>query len=255
VTSAAIYGCCRDHLTADEERAFFAEVRPWGFILFRRNVETPDQVRRLTADLRDSVGRGTRPVLIDQEGGRVQRLGPPHWAKYPPGEAYLKATNDPLTARELARLGGRLMAHDLKAVGINIDCAPVLDVPVPGRHDIIGDRAYATRSGAGRPAGAGDGRGPAGRRRPAGDQAHAGPRPRLRRQPQGAAGRSTPTSTRWTPGTSRRSRPCPTCRSAMTAHIVFTAIDKKRPATHLEEGDQADPRASGLRRPAAVDDL
>jgi beta-N-acetylhexosaminidase len=125
--SAAIYGCAGTVLTA-EERAFFADVRPWGFILFRRNVESPEQVLKLTLDLRDAVGWDC-PVLVDQEGGRVQRLGPPHWSKYPPGEAFLKATNDPLAARELARLGGRLMAHDLKAVGINIDCAPVLDVP------------------------------------------------------------------------------------------------------------------------------
>jgi len=142
MTSAAIYGCQAHRLTA-EEKAFFAEARPWGFILFRRNVESPDQLRALTGELRDSIGDPTAPILIDQEGGRVQRMGPPHWPKYPPGEAYLKATNDPLTARELVRLGARLMAHDLRAVGIDIDCMPVLDVPVPGAHDIIGDRAYA----------------------------------------------------------------------------------------------------------------
>jgi beta-N-acetylhexosaminidase len=142
VTSAAIYGCSGHRLTA-EEKAFFAEARPWGFILFRRNVESPDQLRALTGELRDSIDDPTAPILIDQEGGRVQRLGPPHWPKYPPGDAYLKATNDPLAARELVRLGARLMAHDLRAVGIDIDCMPVLDVPVPGAHDIIGDRAYA----------------------------------------------------------------------------------------------------------------
>lgn len=142
MTSAAIYGCS-GHRLKDAERAFFAEARPWGFILFRRNIDSPEQVRSLTADLRDSIGDADAPILIDQEGGRVQRMGPPHWPRYPPGEAYLKATHDPLTARDLVRLGARLMAHDLKAVGINIDCAPVLDVPVPGAHDIIGDRAYA----------------------------------------------------------------------------------------------------------------
>ena len=129
--SAAIYGCSGHRLTA-EEKAFFADVRPWGFIVFRRNVDSPDQMRALTDEMRDCVGDANAPVLIDQEGGRVQRLGPPHWPKYPPAEAYLKATNDPLAARELARLGGRLMANDLKAVGVNVDCAPVLDVPVPG---------------------------------------------------------------------------------------------------------------------------
>ena len=139
---AAIFGCSGPRLT-EAERDFFAEVRPWGFILFKRNVETPAQVAELTAALRASVGDDRAPVLIDQEGGRVQRMGPPHWPKYPPGAAYLKATNDPLAARELSRLGARLMAHDLKAVGVDVDCAPVLDVPVPGAHDIIGDRAYA----------------------------------------------------------------------------------------------------------------
>src|SRR5690606_41912605 len=92
---------------------------------------------------RDGVGDADAPVLVDQEGGRVQRLGPPHWAKYPPAQAYLQAANDPLAAREAVRLGARLMAHDLRSVGITVDCAPVLDVPVKGAHDIIGDRAWA----------------------------------------------------------------------------------------------------------------
>ena len=142
MTSAAIYGCSGPELTA-AERAFFAETRPWGFILFRRNVESPDQVRALVAALRDSIDAPDAPVLIDQEGGRVQRLGPPHWPKYPPGDAYLQAAGDVDTARDLVRQGARLMAHDLQALGINVDCVPVLDVPVPGAHDIIGDRAYA----------------------------------------------------------------------------------------------------------------
>ena len=94
---AAIFGCSGPRL-AEAERDFFAEVRPWGFILFKRNVETPAQVAELTAALRASVGDDRTPVLIDQEGGRVQRMGPPHWPKYPPGAAYLKATNDPLAA-------------------------------------------------------------------------------------------------------------------------------------------------------------
>lgn len=139
--SAAIYGCAGHHLT-EAERAFYRQASPWGFILFKRNVQNSDQLSALTADLREAVGRDA-PVLIDQEGGRVQRMGPPHWPKYPPGGAYRGATNDPLGDRELARLGGRLMAADLKAVGINVDCAPVADTPVSGAHDIIGDRAYA----------------------------------------------------------------------------------------------------------------
>jgi len=139
---AAIFGCAGPRLT-DEEAAFFRETRPWGFILFKRNVEAPDQVRALTAALRETIDAPDAPVLIDQEGGRVQRLGPPNWTRYPPGRAYGElAANDPLLRREITRLGARLMAHDLAAVGVNVDCAPVLDVPEPGAHDIIGDRAY-----------------------------------------------------------------------------------------------------------------
>jgi len=136
--SACILGCAGPTLTK-AEKAFFADVRPWGFILFARNIEAPDQVRALTTALRETVGRADAPILIDQEGGRVQRLGPPHWRRYPPGRAYGEAAGDP---RELARLGARLMAHDLSALGINVDCAPVLDVPDAQGHAVIGDRAY-----------------------------------------------------------------------------------------------------------------
>jgi beta-N-acetylhexosaminidase len=141
-TAACILGCEGHRLTA-EERALFRDLRPWGFILFKRNVDTPDQVRALVDALRAAVDREDAPVLIDQEGGRVQRLGPPHWRRYPPGRAYGElAANDPLQRREIARLGARLLAHDLAALGVNVDCLPVLDVPAPGSHDIIGDRAY-----------------------------------------------------------------------------------------------------------------
>ncbi len=124
----------------------FADIQPWGFILFGRNVQNPDQVRALTASLREAVGRHSTPVLIDQEGGRVQRLGPPHWPRYPAGRLYgsLKG-NDPLLQREMARLGARLIAHDLAALGISVDCMPVLDLPVAHAHPAIGDRAYSER--------------------------------------------------------------------------------------------------------------
>lgn len=141
-TRAFIAGCSGTELTPDEV-AFFKEADPWGFILFRRNVESPEQVRALCASLRDAVGRADAPILIDQEGGRVQRMGPPHWPKYPSGSTYGRLhANDPLVQREIARLGARLIAHDLRAVGITVDCLPVLDVPSPGAHDVIGDRAY-----------------------------------------------------------------------------------------------------------------
>ncbi len=140
---ALIVGCAGLELSR-AERDFLKAEQPWGFILFRRNVESPDQVRRLVESFRAIVGRADAPVLIDQEGGRVQRLGPPHWPKYPPGRAYGRISgNDILTRREIARLGARLIAHDLAALGINVDCVPVLDVPAPGAHDVIGDRAYA----------------------------------------------------------------------------------------------------------------
>ncbi|WP_374654729.1 beta-N-acetylhexosaminidase [Phenylobacterium sp.] len=143
MTSAAILGCSGLTLSR-EEQAFFRDVRPWGFILFARNVESPDQVRKLVDELRATVDRDDAPVLIDQEGGRVQRLGPPHWRRYPPGRAYGELpANDPLLRREITRLGARLLAYDLAALGINVDCVPVLDVPVDGAHDVIGDRAYA----------------------------------------------------------------------------------------------------------------
>ena len=137
---ALILGCSGPQLTA-KEAAFFRDVQPWGFILFKRNIGTPDAVRALTDALRETVGRADAPVLIDQEGGRVQRMGPPHWPKYPAGARFGRLNG---SGRAMAWLGARLMAHDLASVGINVDCAPMLDVPVEGSDDIIGDRAYAS---------------------------------------------------------------------------------------------------------------
>lgn len=137
---AFIAGCLGTSLTPDE-RAFFRDARPWGFIVFKRNTQTPEQTAALTAEMRETVGWHA-PILIDQEGGRVQRMGPPHWPAYPPAQAF-RGINDPVQQREIVRLAGRLMAHDLKAVGIDVDCLPVLDVPVSGSHDVIGNRAYA----------------------------------------------------------------------------------------------------------------
>ncbi len=139
--SAAIYGCAGPSL-GDGERRFFRDARPWGFIVFARNIETPEQLRRLVGELRQVAGHDA-PVLIDQEGGRVARLRPPHWRAYPPGrrygELYERSRNDGL---EAAWLGARLIAAELSALGINVDCLPLLDVPVAGAHDVIGDRAY-----------------------------------------------------------------------------------------------------------------
>jgi beta-N-acetylhexosaminidase len=139
-TRALILGCAGRTLSS-QEAAFFSDVAPWGFILFKRNIGTPDEVRALTDALRATVGRADAPILIDQEGGRVQRMGPPHWPAYPAGGRFGRLDG---SAAAIARLGARLMAHDLASVGINVDCAPVLDVPVAGAHDVIGDRAYGT---------------------------------------------------------------------------------------------------------------
>src|SRR6476661_3218648 len=130
-------------LTADE-RAFFRDADPWGFIIFRRNVETPDQLRALTGSMRESVGREA-PVLVDQEGGRVQRLGPPHWPKYPPGAHYAALyERDAHAGLRAAWLGARLIAHDLHGVGIDVDCLPIADIPVSDADPVIGNRAYGT---------------------------------------------------------------------------------------------------------------
>lgn len=144
--AAAIFGCAGLTLS-DAERRFFAQVNPLGFILFARNVDNPDQVRALVGQLRDSVGRADAPVLIDQEGGRVQRLRPPHWRAAPPGAAFAAlAARDRDGARRAVRLNYRLIGRELADLGIDVDCAPVLDVPIFGAHDVIGDRAFGAKA-------------------------------------------------------------------------------------------------------------
>lgn len=141
LVSASILGCAGLELSANE-RAFFRDARPWGFILFARNCDNPDQVRRLTASLRESVARDA-PIFIDQEGGRVARLKPPHWRVSPPAAnfgALFKDTEE--GGREATYLNARLIASELTDLGINADCMPCLDVPADGAHDIIGDRAF-----------------------------------------------------------------------------------------------------------------
>lgn len=140
-----ISGCEGTQLSL-AETAFFQEQNPWGLILFKRNCETPAQIKALTSAFREALGRKDAPVFIDQEGGRVQRLGPPssYWRKYPSarafGDLYAKS---PLTALRTARHVGRLMAEDLIEIGITADCLPVLDIPQAGAHDVIGNRAYS----------------------------------------------------------------------------------------------------------------
>ena len=230
IPAAIIYGCEGLTLTA-AELALFKAVNPWGFILFKRNVESPAQVAALVASFRAAVGRADAPVLIDQEGGRVQRMGPPHWRAYPNGATYGKIWDQsPDRGREAAFLGGRLMADDLRAVGITVDCLPVLDVPIEGAHDVIGNRAYA--------------RDPAvvaslGRAASAGLMA-GGVLPVVKHMP--GHGRALVDTHKMLPLVTepraelerrdfapfRRMRDMPL---AMTAHIVFKDIDPDRPAT------------------------
>src|SRR6059036_3531260 len=141
---AFITGVSGLELSADE-RAFIAAERPWGFILFKRNIETPAQVASLVRELRDLIGSADAPVLIDQEGGRVQRLGPPHWPVYPPGAVFgALYDSDRALGLKAARLSSRLIAADLIDVGITVDCLPLADVPVEGCDAVIGNRAYGT---------------------------------------------------------------------------------------------------------------
>jgi beta-N-acetylhexosaminidase len=229
-TRAFIAGCSGHELTPDEI-AFFREAAPWGFILFRRNVDAPEQVRALCASLRDAVGREDAPILIDQEGGRVQRMGPPHWRRYPAGSAYGRiAVQAPMTRREAARLGARLIAHDLLSVGINVDCLPVLDVPQPGAHDVIGDRAYgadvASVAVLGRAAAEGllaGGVLPVVKHIPGHGRAGSDSHEAL---PTVTASRDELERTDFEPFRVLADMPL-----AMTAHVVYAAIDPERPAT------------------------
>jgi len=129
------------------ERAFLREAQPWGLIIFKRNVSTPQQVAELTSAFRDAVG-WEAPVLVDQEGGRVQRLGPPHWPAYPAGAVYgALFDREPPLGLAAARLAGHLIAADLRVLGIDVDCLPLADVLTAGADPVIGDRAYGSEPG------------------------------------------------------------------------------------------------------------
>ena len=146
-TRAFITGVSGTELTAIE-REFIRDQRPWGFILFKRNVATPTQVAALVAELRAAAGSTEAPVLIDQEGGRVQRLGPPHWPVYPPGAVFSTLYDtDSALGLTAARLSARLIAADLSDLGISVDCLPLADVPEPGADAVIGNRAYGIEPG------------------------------------------------------------------------------------------------------------
>lgn len=139
---AVIFGCNGPKLSLSE-KAFFRDSDPWAFILFGRNVETPAQIRRLTDDLRNAVGRDAL-VFIDQEGGRVQRLRPPHFRAAPAAQRFGDLyTRDASAGKRAIWLNHRLIADELRSVGVTANCAPVLDMPAPGADPIISDRAFA----------------------------------------------------------------------------------------------------------------
>lgn len=228
--SRAIYGCAGTML-GTSEREFFRDTRPWGFILFARNLESPEQVRTLARALRETVDDPRAPILIDQEGGRVARLKPPIWRARPAAAEFgALYARDRQAGEEAAYLNARLIAHELGALTINVDCLPVLDVPVAGAHDVIGDRAFSTSAhtvitlGRAQIAGLLEG----------------GVLPVMKHIP--GHGRAESDSHRVLPKVEASLeelsasdfvtfRSLNTCPLAMTAHVVYQAIDPQRPAT------------------------
>src|SRR3954451_2106744 len=216
-------------LTADE-RAFLREARPWGLILFKRNVQDNNQVIGLVGEALHELG-GEAPVLVDQEGGRVQRLGPPLWPAYPPGAAYGRIYDrDPAAGLATARLGARLIAADLIELGINVDCLPLADVPVSGADRVIGDRAYGETRDKVAPLAEAIAKGladggvlPVLKHIPGHGRANADSHLQL---PVVHADRATLEASDFA-----AFRPLKRLPLAMTAHVVFTAIDPVRPAT------------------------
>jgi beta-N-acetylhexosaminidase len=227
---AFITGLAGLTLSADE-CAFLREASPWGLILFKRNIHDAEQVTQLVNDFLATLGRDDAPVLIDQEGGRVQRLTPPHWPAYPPGVAFGQLYDrDPAAGLAAARLGARLIAADLVPLGINTDCLPLADVPVSGADAVIGDRAYGETPEKVAAIAAAVAQG----------LAAGGVLPVLKHIP--GHGRSTADSHLRLPVvTADRAaleatdfaafRPLNALPMAMTAHVVFSAIDPVCPAT------------------------
>lgn len=143
---AAIFGCLGPVLSQDE-RDFFRDADPFGFIVFARNVDTPDQLRRLTSDLRAAVVRDA-PVLVDQEGGRVQRLRAPHWREWAPPLETALAAGSPAKAAEILALRARIIGAELRAVGIDANCAPIADIASDHTHPFLRNRCVGTTAAA-----------------------------------------------------------------------------------------------------------
>ncbi len=231
--ASLITGLAGTHLTPDEAR-FLAEAKPCGLILFARNCDTPDQVRKLVADAKAAIGEEGVLVLIDQEGGRVRRLMPPHWRELPPAAAFAKlAEADAELAVSAVRLVAHLTAQDLKDIGINTNCVPVLDIPVPGSHQIISDRAYGTTpelvSVMGRAVAEGHLAGgvlPVIKHMPGHGRAQADSHLEL---PVVTTSHEELSATDFVPFRTLNDMP-----AAMTAHVVFTALDPNAPASISE---------------------
>lgn len=215
-----------------EERSFLADAAPWGLILFRRNVEDQDQLKRLTGEFRDAVG-WQAPVLIDQEGGRVQRLTAPNWRKYPSGRRLAGAASlvgDIKLIEDVAHL----MGDDLSAVGIDVDCAPCLDIATDGMTPAIGDRSYGERPEMVADAGRAFANGlmaagilPVIKHVPGHGRARVDSHHEL---PVVDASLESLAATDFIPFAALADLP-----AAMTAHLVYTAIDADRPATQSSE--------------------
>jgi beta-N-acetylhexosaminidase len=212
------------------ERAFLREAQPWGLIIFKRNVSMPEQVTGLARSFRDILG-WQAPILVDQEGGRVQRLGPPHWPTYPPGARYGELYDrEPATGIAAARLAGHLIASDLAGLGIDVDCLPLADVPVPGSDAVIGDRAYGSEPGKVAAIAAAIAQGlqaggvlPVLKHLPGHGRAKADSHHRL---PVVDTDRAALEATDFA-----AFRPLASLPIGMTAHVVFSAIDPVAPAT------------------------
>ncbi len=247
---AAIFGCDGLTLTADE-RAFFRDADPFGFILFVRNIDTPDQVERLTRSLRDAVGRDA-PILIDQEGGRVQRMRAPHWRNWtPPLDAASLA--GPQAAHVLA-LRARLIAEELRAVGIDANCAPVADIAGPQTHPFLRNRCYgetaaqvSSRARAVADAHLAAGVLPVVKHLPGHGRATADTHLHL---PTVTASRDELAAQDFAPFKALNDLPM-----AMTAHIIFAAYDADRPATQSPEMIKVIRQEIGFQGLLMTDDL
>ncbi len=225
---AVIFGCAGPQVLADE-RSFFREADPFGFILFARNVEDPDQVRRLTADLRDAVGRNA-PIMVDQEGGRVQRLRAPHWQDWTPPLDTVDGAESLEAAERIMRLRAMVIAAELAAVGIDCNCIPTLDVVRPETHPFLMNRCYGRDPGTvtriGRAVADGLMAGgvlPVMKHMPGHGLSHVDTHHDL---PTVDVGLEDLRAVDFAPFRALRDLPM-----AMTAHLVFAALDADRPAT------------------------